>query len=565
MKLVEFSVTNFRSITSAHKIILKDLTVLVGKNNEGKSNLLRALNVAMQAVILHSRTNGRPLQYMNVRNLYDWERDFPLQYQGRKSGLESIVRLHFSLENHELNEFHNVTGIRGNEDIPIEVKIGRDNIPKVNVPKRGSASYNKKSAQVTEFISQRIRFNYIQAIRTERMALNALNSVIWDELRSLQEDEEYVEARKKIYDLQQEKLDHIADTLLEPLKTFLPSLNKVSLKQQEDFLINRYGYESVDVLIDDGIETSISNKGDGIKSLVTLAILQNTRNYGGASVIAIEEPESHLHSGAIHSLVKVIHNMAKNNQVIITTHNPLFVQQNNISANIIVDNGTARVAKNVAEIRNILGVLPSDNLRNARFVFVVEGEDDKISLGKILPFYSDKVKTALQNNTLVIKSLGGASNLAHDLAELQHSLCQYFVLLDNDTEGKRAVDRAKSNGLLEDSQLRFTICQGSPEAEFEDALNPNVYTTAIENTFNASSIKNNPKFRGSKKWSDRIMDVFLSQGLPWNDTVEKRVKLVVANAIPERIDNIDDVVISQKSGFIQGVAEALERMIAGDV
>lgn len=119
MKLVEFSVTNFRSITSAHKIILKDLTVLVGKNNEGKSNLLRALNVAMQAVILHSRTNGRPLQYMNGRNLYDWERDFPLQYQGRKSGLESIVRLHFSLENHELNEFHNVTGIRGNEDIPI--------------------------------------------------------------------------------------------------------------------------------------------------------------------------------------------------------------------------------------------------------------------------------------------------------------------------------------------------------------------------------------------------------------------------------------------------------------
>ncbi len=50
MKLVEFSVTNFRSITKAHKINLQDMTVLVGKNNEGKSNLLTALNIAMRAI-----------------------------------------------------------------------------------------------------------------------------------------------------------------------------------------------------------------------------------------------------------------------------------------------------------------------------------------------------------------------------------------------------------------------------------------------------------------------------------------------------------------------------------
>lgn len=51
MKLVEFSVTNFRSITKAHKINLQDMTVLVGKNNEGKSNLLTALNIAMRAIL----------------------------------------------------------------------------------------------------------------------------------------------------------------------------------------------------------------------------------------------------------------------------------------------------------------------------------------------------------------------------------------------------------------------------------------------------------------------------------------------------------------------------------
>ena len=39
MKLVSFSVTNYRSITKAHKISLGQYTVLLGKNNEGKSNI----------------------------------------------------------------------------------------------------------------------------------------------------------------------------------------------------------------------------------------------------------------------------------------------------------------------------------------------------------------------------------------------------------------------------------------------------------------------------------------------------------------------------------------------
>ena len=190
MRLVEFSVTNYRSITSAHKIALKNLTVLVGKNNEGKSNLLRALNVAMNAVISHSRNGGRPLNYHYKQLEYDWHRDFPIQYQERTSGLESIFRLNFRLEDGELNEFHSVTKIRGNEDIPIEVRIGRDNVPKVKVPKRGSSSYNQRSSQITEFISRRIHFNYIQAIRTEQMALDALNTVIWHELESLEKRSE---------------------------------------------------------------------------------------------------------------------------------------------------------------------------------------------------------------------------------------------------------------------------------------------------------------------------------------------------------------------------------------
>lgn len=63
MKLVEFSVKNYRSITDAHRIVLQNKTVLVGKNNEGKSNLLTALNTAMKAMIFHSVEDERS-QYL---------------------------------------------------------------------------------------------------------------------------------------------------------------------------------------------------------------------------------------------------------------------------------------------------------------------------------------------------------------------------------------------------------------------------------------------------------------------------------------------------------------------
>lgn len=130
MKLVDFSVTNFRSITKAHKISLNNLTVLVGRNNEGKSNLLNGLNVAMQTMILHTK------QARGYSRLYNWERDFPVQFQERRSGLESIFRLNFRLDHEENIEFTRVTGIRSNEDIPIEIKYGRDNMPKIRVPKK---------------------------------------------------------------------------------------------------------------------------------------------------------------------------------------------------------------------------------------------------------------------------------------------------------------------------------------------------------------------------------------------------------------------------------------------
>lgn len=562
MKLVEFSVTNYRSITFAHKIKLQNLTVLVGKNNEGKSNILNALNVAMTAIIMHGHFDSAIPPRQRRQYGYLWQRDFPLQFQSRKSGLESIFRLHFRLEGEELTAFHNQTGIRGNEDIPIAVKVGKDNLPRVEVPKRGSSSYNRKSREITDFIAKRITFNPITAIRTENMAITAVQDAIWSELRTIKTDPEYIAAEQKIIELQQAVLDRLSDQLIEPLRAFLPNLSNIIIKREFDDFSYRQARNDIDMILDDGNATSIRYKGDGIKSLVTLAILKDRRNFEGASVVAIEEPESHLHSGAIHNLVDIIHKMAENSQVIITTHNPLFVQQNNVAANIIVNEGTARPAKSIAEIRNILGVLPSDNLRNARHVLLVEGEDDKISLEKLLPAYSEVIKQAIRSNQLVIKSMSGASNLMHDAADLKHSMCKFVVLLDHDRAGKESADRAIENGVLRESEVKYTICNGSPESEFEDCIKPNIYKNRIMDEFSVDLSASS--FRGRGKWSERMKNTFLDQGTRWDDTTEKKVKLIVAESLPAEISpgTLRSVLIEQKAGFLAGLTTAIENMLA---
>jgi predicted ATP-dependent endonuclease of OLD family len=348
MKLVKFSVSNYRSITQKSDISLKELTVLTGKNNEGKSNLLKALNVAMTAMIDY----GEMSLYIKNPRFYKWENDFPVQLQSRKSGTESIFKLEFSLDEAESNDLFKKVNIQCKKQVPIEIRIGKRGLTNFSVPKRGSKSFQEKSSEITAFICERISVTYIPAVRTEFIAMNTLRDAISYELRTIENDPNYKKAIETLNNLQQSVLDNIGSKMLNPLKEFIPQLQSVKIMLDKEN--NRMGgYQTFnnkyEILLNDGVETSLSNKGDGIKSLATLAVLKNSKKEQGASIIVIEEPESHLHPSAIHELVNVIHDLTADHQVIISTHNPLFIQRNDIGSNIIVNSGSAKPAKNIKE------------------------------------------------------------------------------------------------------------------------------------------------------------------------------------------------------------------------
>jgi AAA15 family ATPase/GTPase len=87
MNLVSFTVRNYRSITKAYKLPLGNFSVLVGPNNEGKSNILRAIVTSLYILSDYSddltrRRFNRSIRIRRSRTLrerfaYDWETDFP--------------------------------------------------------------------------------------------------------------------------------------------------------------------------------------------------------------------------------------------------------------------------------------------------------------------------------------------------------------------------------------------------------------------------------------------------------------------------------------------------------
>lgn len=508
----------------------------------------------MKALTAHANEVPR---HLRPSERYSWDRDFPISLRTQKNGLESVFRLEFSLTDSEIAEFKTITQSALNGNLPIEIKIGRQGQTEIKVRKQGpsASSLSKQSTAIAKYVAEKIQFIYIPAIRTEGEVLEVVQEMLSAELENLESDQEYAAAIQKISELQQPILQKVSDSILSSLKQFLPSIKGVTVhipnSARRHALRNQCKVE-----VDDGSRTLLEHKGDGVKSLAALGLLKDRNRTSGASVIAIEEPEAHLHPGAIHGLREVISSLSTNNQVVITTHCPVFVDRNNIRQNILISENSATPAKDITTIRELLGIRASDNLVNASHVLVVEGKEDVIALNAILPTLSPKISRALKQHHLVIEEIGGAGNLSYKLTLLNNALCATHVLLDNDEAGNEAYKKASEDNLLTIANVTFVNCNGMRNSELEDVFNSASYENEIFEKFGV--VLKNREFKTAEKWSDRIKKCFQKQGKPWDKTTEPHVKSVVAEAIAKAPDNSLN---PHKRSAIDALVTALENKL----
>ncbi len=531
MKLSSISVSRFRSILEATRIELEDLTVLIGKNNEGKSNFLRALELSFLVVKDLAYRSRVPNTIRPRFREYDWNRDFPLAYMHRHSGRkDTTFRLAFELTDNEVDEFHSQFDVSINSNLSVEIVLNENSSPRMRWAKQGQSAgkIDSRMSELAEFIENRFTFVYIPSIRTEHESSQIIANLVNQQLVMASRRPEYLEALEHLRQLESPIFEKLSDDVIGTLKQFLPGISSIRFERPVDNL-GPARTRRVSILLNDGHETDLALKGDGVKSIVALALFKHGAPAVGSSMLAIEEPEAHLHAGAIHELRQVLRQISNNSQVIISTHSHAFVSREKPSRNMIVDGGKVREARNVAEIRKLIGVRASDNLLHADLVVVVEGRDDEISLRRILEFKSTVLAEAIHSGTISFDVLGGAGRLAHKAGTLRRELFSFHVILDGDQAGEGAIKDALDAHCLEGPDYNLIKVPGLHESELEDIIDPRVYADALYRKYGISISRNS--IPGRAKWVSRIRELFSQQGKLWDDTIKTDVKYAVAEAV----------------------------------
>lgn len=562
MKIKTFTIKNYRSIIKECRIPLNEqLTVLVGKNNEGKSNILRALSGAFSIIELLNylpapAVSRRILtRYRNNDDLfswrYNWERDFPISRQSRRGKPETVFELHFSLSIKEQREFYKEIGYKFNEDLPFRILLHRDEI-NFKIPKksRGGKSFDARLDKIAKFISSRLDAIYVPAVRPASLTLSVINSLLNRQLHYLSNfNPKYREAIDLIEKMQNKQIQSLQKNLQEMLGTYIPDIKHVELDASSIVLRSRSSVESIKV--DDGVSTAIFEKGEGLQSLISLAIMQRTKRLKEGLTVAIDEPESHLHPEAIRKIRENLANISQKGQVIIATHSPILINRETLQANIIVSNNDARPVHKISEIREVLGVSISDNLVNAEYVLLVEGSTDAQILRTILSKMSDNIKQNLASGRLIIKPLHGVTHLSTEKAWLNSFLCRGILCyLDNDVSARNEVKLCKEKKILTSNEVIFASFPGKNNTEIEDLIKEERYLEflPIENISWQQFLKNK-----NKKWTDNIHDLFSAAG---RECKIEEIKHKIAN----NVKSIEDLE-KEKCGSIRELCGSLEKIL----
>lgn len=584
MRLTRVSVRKYRSIDTVADFEVADFTVIVGPNNQGKSNLLRAAVLAMEVIegwatfprnvkaeselptelVLRSGRrfgSGRLARGRQGRNVgYDWEQDFPLFARDRKGAQKStIVQLDFELSGDEQVAFQEETGISINQKLPIAISL-KERTVTLSIPKSGRGSHKEKASKIAQFVTDRITLLHIPAVRTGATALGIAEEILASRRRQLLRSQEYAEVLRRLEELDQTVVADVETVLQKTLERFIPGTESVQLEVRA--LSRTSGLE--DILIHDGVLTSITAKGDGIQSLVALALTmewtQSTNHPDKQLIIAVEEPESHLHPGAVHELRHVLQGIAKSQQVIVTTHSQALINHRDLSQNVIVSDRSATPAKSLDNLRRALGVRLSDALSAAEVVVVSEGYLDETLLPPLLAQRDTDVHSWLTDGRLVIESAGGGSKIYARVLSARSILTQPIVVLDSDPAGKKDVERLIADDIIEATSVVQIVRPGCTSSELEDLLVQDSYLAVLEATigFSLNARQKRQLDQGrDQAWSERLEKILFDVGVPNPGKLVGRCKFEVTQAAVAAVERGENVIRAESEQLLDRLVDLI--------
>lgn len=380
MKIQKISIKNYRSLKDV-EIFMEDILAIVGQNNSGKSNILKALELffgknlkLVDLECFHNKNTFEPIEIViTFHCLNEWEADvFDNFLEGEfltigrrisctdssrfliEDFIEKIVPEKKWLQQDEIcganiNEWWLVKETLKIDDLDFSSDLGTSK-PGVGVWKEKALNFTEKYQDSIEWISQTVinptglsdaikeclpEYQYIVAVKNvseESNKQSTFGNLLKDIFDKMPEENER-EILEKLEDIRiQLNRDSSGKRIEEinkvecTLKNFMNELMdcdieiKMKIPQLENI------YLGSQIYVNDGIETSIESKGHGMQRFMILTILRTYLALKDESlevdnkkskIFAIEEPELYLHPQSQRTLNSLLKDISKGSDQVI--------------------------------------------------------------------------------------------------------------------------------------------------------------------------------------------------------------------------------------------------------
>ena len=394
IQIKEVEIENFRSIFK-EKIELEfgDLTSIVGPNNSGKSNILRALQLFFTGMV-----EGK--QYSSAH-------DFPLcEEVSAKDSTKIIVTVKYEptkehLLHNALLELQNTTTQKMLDDdlVKLRLSYSKNGVESWGfIGKSGNKNIQKDVIyKVRDALRQAIEFRYIPVGRnsleniTHEISSELIKTIFSGFSGAVKKRQDINTAINDLINKLSPSLSQSSLDVSQAVKQVFEEVQNVELhlpfSNLEEMIPN------LSLVVSDTAKTGLQFKGAGIQTSTLLFLLKyladkKPKHYNATqtSIWAIEEPESFLHPTKQKAISGLLKEFAKDVQTIITTHCAHFVPRDleRSSKVLVVDKlgdqfkSTQVVGTTYQEARQALGVSILDAMLLYPVNLIVEGISDEI-------------------------------------------------------------------------------------------------------------------------------------------------------------------------------------------